>query len=725
MRAVSVSFSLSGRVIDSLRQDAKQSGQRRLLVVSGRPSWCYLIAQQAEALFDGKDILWVGETGGKITPGVTVKQASRWLGKEINLLIFDGFSGIHPDALGLLSGTVKAGGLMLLLLPDIADLPDFNDPAHRLMAVYPTLPESVNGRYLKRLAGLIRQSKELSLICEGQAVRLQDPCIENNLSIEALEKEEPEGCITKEQVLAVEAVQRVVKGHRRRPLVLTADRGRGKSASLGIAAARLMKEREIMIRVTAPSYGAVATLFHHAAQILDVKDVSPSEMDWQQSRLAFTAPDALLQENKSADLLLVDEAAAIPEPLLEQILMRYARVVFSSTVHGYEGTGRGFAVRFFKTLDQRTPQWRRLHLEEPVRWAAGDPLEAFIFKALLLNAEPVNEHYLEDYCSDQAVFEVVDRDSLAEDETLLAEIFGLLVLAHYQTRPADLRYLLDGPNIRVFLWRYHQHVVAAVLVALEGNIEAPLSEAIYQGKRRVRGHLLPQSIAHHIGISQAPLLMGGRIMRIAVHPILQRQGVGSCLLSHVVHYLTTKNMDYVGSLFGATPDLLGFWGKNQFQVIRIGINRDAASGTYSAMVMKPLSGKGQDLFCQAHDHFRENFPWLLPESLQSLNSYLVIFLLRQSGAPSFVRVTNEDRQAVKAFVDGYRQYENVIASVKHIVFAVLTDQKNYVSDNKSDRSVLVWKVIQNMTWHQVAEKGGFSGYASAVKAVRNACAELF
>lgn len=59
-------------------------------------------------------------------------------------------------------------------------------------------------------------------------------------------------------------------------------------------------------------------------------------------RFCFMAPDALLASGARADWLVVDEAAAIPAPLLLQLVSRFPRILLTTTVQGYEGTGRGF-----------------------------------------------------------------------------------------------------------------------------------------------------------------------------------------------------------------------------------------------------------------------------------------------------------------------------------------------------------------------------------------------
>ena len=136
------------------------------------------------------------------------------------------------------------------------------------------------------------------------------------------------------------------RGRRRRPVVLTSDRGRGKSAALGITAGRLLAERPRRIVVTGPSKRAVGPVFRHAACVLGAEP----------STLRYVPPGELLLSLDDADVVWVDEAATLPVPLLERLLRGHPRIAFATTVHGYEGTGRGFTVRFRGVLDAVAPR---------------------------------------------------------------------------------------------------------------------------------------------------------------------------------------------------------------------------------------------------------------------------------------------------------------------------------------------------------------------------------
>ncbi len=348
-----------------------------------------------------------------------------------------------------------------------------------------------------------------------------DPATDSGRSAQDLDRL----CRTADQRLAVAAILRAARGRARRPLVIIADRGRGKTAALGIAAGELLGSGRRRILVTAPRLAAVEPLFSHAAAC------RPGAAS--AGELRFQAPDALCQAPEPADLLLVDEAAAIPAPLLECLLQAYPRLVFATTVHGYEGTGRGFEVRFRHALERLTPDYRRIELQTPIRWAAADPVEALVAQALLLDANPAADARVmaAQPCNVKPLR--FDRDALVRDEATLSQLFGLLVLAHYQTRPLDLRHLLDGPNLQVHALRHSGQIVATALVAIEGGLDPDLAEEIYQGRRRPQGHLLPQTLSAHAGLADAPTLRWARIVRLAVHPAVQGRGLGRRLLQWI------------------------------------------------------------------------------------------------------------------------------------------------------------------------------------------------
>ena len=62
--------------------------------------------------------------------------------------------------------------------------------------------------------------------------------------------------------------------------------------------------------------------------------------------ISFIAPDELLRNPQELDLLFIDEAAAIPAPMLLKLLHQYRKIVFASTEQGYEGSGKGFSLQF-------------------------------------------------------------------------------------------------------------------------------------------------------------------------------------------------------------------------------------------------------------------------------------------------------------------------------------------------------------------------------------------
>ncbi len=559
---------------------------------------------------------------------------------------------------------------------------------------------------------------------------------------------------TSDQEHAIAAVLAVARGRARRPLVIRAHRGRGKSATLGLAVGRLLRERPLRILATAPRRSATNALFKHADAVLDgharacapdaetgttPDKTTPPAADRSghghaTGSLAFVSPADLAAETPAADLLLIDEAAGIPAPILETLLARYPRVVFATTVHGYEGTGRGFDVRFRDTLDRLTPNWREVTLETPIRWAPGDPLEALTFRVLLLDAAPATAEALTGADPADIRCERLDRDALVYDETTLRELFGLLVLAHYQTRPMDLRMLLDGPNVRVYALQWHEHIVATLLAAEEGGFADPaVCEAIFMGRRRPRGHLLPQTLSTHAGLAAAPALRYLRVIRIAVHPALARRGLGRRLLRRLARDGRAEGFDLLGASFGATPELVRFWDRCGFRPAQIGTSRNAASGEHALVVLRRLDARGRHFAALAETRLESRLPVLLAGPLRTLDPVAVVALvaairkapLSASGEPPSAQCRDAiDDHELSGFIDGFRSLDATLALLSELVRHRLGSCLRAGRVEDDDAALLIAAARQLRCPAELIERFGANGRDAILTRIRRAAATL-
>ena len=685
---------------------------RQLVVLAGEQQWGHQQASAAMQLLPG-EWCWVGDRAATSNVKlVTAQSAHTLLGGEWHGVVYDARAGFDANAFGAVAGSVGAGGLLLLLTPSLAEWPDYPDPQRSRITFFPYDEEAVARRFLSRLARLLQHSSQCLLIEQHQPL----PALPQ-YSLPPSSTEDFDECATADQLTAVETLCKVAQGHRRRPLVLVSDRGRGKSAALGLAAARLLRQGLRSIVVTAPRLAAVASLFQHAQSRLPGAEVGRGVIKTANGAVVrFMPPDQLLHAPAPCELLLVDEAAAIPTALLERMLRHHSRIAFATTVHGYEGTGRGFDLRFRKVLDEQTPEWRRLQMQQPIRWADGDPLEHLVFRALLLDAEPAADKEVEDLPLDACTVEWLERDALAEDEGLLSQLFGLLVLAHYRTAPSDLRNLLDGPNLEIVVLRHQQQVLACALVANEGGLDEELSQQVYLGRRRLRGNLLPQSLSVHAGIASAATLQAARVMRIAVHPAIQRKGLGSKLVDAVMARAKEQGMDYMGASFGASPELLDFWSRQGCLPVRIGLKREASSGTHAAMVMRPTSPAGEKLFAEARQRLSTQLPLLLSEPLCELEAELVERLLQAQGGGA---LPDESLWSdITSFALGNRDYGNSMSALHALTIVALSDSNVAEVLSPAQRSLIIDKVLQRRPWGELVQQHGLNGRSEAQQQLR-------
>ncbi|CAN8140670.1 hypothetical protein THIOSC13_250004 [uncultured Thiomicrorhabdus sp.] len=417
--------------------------------------------------------------------------------------------------------------------------------------------------------------------------------------------------------------------------------------------------------------------------------------------LKFYAPDALLLNKIDCDLLLIDEAAQIPTPLLTSLLQNYHRTVFSTTLHGYEGSGR-VQLRFTKTLNQLTPDWKRLHLKQPLRWNANDPLEQAINHSLLLDAE----NRITDEQPNLNEIEIRALKS-AERMAYLPQLFALLVKAHYQTSPNDLQQLLNAPN-QLLVALYQKQVVGVLLSQSEGGLR---SEWLAENPN-IHGHLVPQLLNRQYAYKDALSLQSWRLMRIAIEPEWQNVGIGSQLIKAWQDSARSQQIDFISSSFGASNDLIRFWLRQNMQPLHLGCKRDKASGSYNLVVYQALNNNIESLQ-QVAQQLYQQLPYLLSNELKQLpNDQLA--LIQQAKPQSLELIRDEDcLKITRQYLNLQRPFTTSAIFISqlwlsHCEMQLSEDVQNLLND----------KLLKKMDWQELAKSYDLTGKKQAEQAFR-------
>ncbi|BDX07243.1 GNAT family N-acetyltransferase [Planctobacterium marinum] len=620
---------------------------RQLLVISGTEVWGI---NQVEQLINAIPsplmqtfTLLTCNTPVKegINQSVTNNSQYRYhLGREYDWVIYNAWQGLRANALAALAGTVKKNGLMILLCPELSSWPTYNDPYQANRISFGEIDNLKSSNFIAQLVSQIQQDP-LVLLLNDRGFTGKNYAVETGQHSAHLT----------EQRAVIEQIKKVATGHRKRPLVITADRGRGKTAALGIASGELSKEGQKRILVTAPQKASVETLFQHA------QSISPSAHEHVQ----FVALDELIINQPAADLLLVDEAAAIPVYQLQTLTERYHRIVFSSTIHGYEGSGRGFEVRFKPWLTKYRPEGSFSSLSLPFRWYENDALEQFWWRALhLRKTAGATPEVLQ---KNSINIEALSGEQLIADPDLLNAVFSLLVDAHYQTSPDDLMALLDAPEQRLFVLFNGHHTANNLIAAVCGNIEGgfddeELMQAIVAGQRRVQGHMLAQQIAYGNANTQYLSKLFFRVIRIAVAESHRSHGLGKRLIEFVARWCRANDIDYLGSSFGATAKLLKFWQQSGCEPVLLGFHRDKATAEYNLTVLRAITEQVSDAMPEIQQNFARLLRFHLSGLYQNLDITLYSRLAQSNDLSQHLALTEEyAKNSLHLFCCGNRSLE--------------------------------------------------------------------
>jgi len=666
--------------ITSFQSSALKNGHRLPVVIF---SSTVLLKDISNALLE------LTENKALVSRTSTLK-ANDIIGREYDLIIFFIHPEFDPNLFAAISGTLKTGGLFILLVAE-------NDK-HTPFSHY--------------IVKTIRESQFFFQLY------VNENNIESIAPLQTAPKATGEGSFS-QQNHAINLIHNVATGHRNRPLTITADRGRGKSAAIGIAIGQLIAGGTKHILITAPSLAATAVIFKHIKQALPDAICHKGQVIHQQSLVSFIAPDKLLQTLPDTELLIVDEAAGLNLFMLETFLQRYSRIVFATTLHGYEGSGQGFITRFSGSLKRITPHWKNITLDPPIRWQKNDPLETFINQTFVLSPVEKPIEYKRPNIENINIRRLTQLD-LVNDKSLRENIYRILKSAHYKTSPNDLRQLMTAKNAIVFCAYFENTLIAAAIVEKEGKLTSELTNNIYQGRRRPKGEFIPQSIINHLGLKEAADLHYLRIMRVAVQPELQGKKIGSFLLSKIITYAKNDKFDCIACSFGATNQLLNFWDNFDFHILRVGYKKNVFSGCNAILLAKPVSESANQLIAKTDDIFYDNFIAQLPNALSDLDSKLAYAIIKQTSKNKQPKtLKNRTLDDINSFCFHHRSYDDNLASIKQYLVTIISSEACLEKLTETQIKLIILKVFQNKSWKEICKRLNLSGKAQAMAALKS------
>ena len=147
-------------------------------------------------------------------------------------------------------------------------------------------------------------------------------------------------------------------------------------------------------------------------------------------------------------------------------------VFMSSTIHGYEGTGRSLSLKLLSSLKEQNRmrasnqsnsgqgamgrKLNEIQLDQPIRYGNNDPIEKWLNELLCLDATKDVQGLTAGFPHpNECELYFVNRDTLfsyhQQTEKFLTKIMNIFVSSHYKNTPNDLQLLSDAPAHQIFV----------------------------------------------------------------------------------------------------------------------------------------------------------------------------------------------------------------------------------------------------------------------------------
>ncbi|KAL0234112.1 hypothetical protein PCE1_001150 [Barthelona sp. PCE] len=675
-------------------------------------------------------------------------ETEKVLGRTFDVLILSEFHAITPNSLARTIETVRGGGMIIFLLDTIDDLQSMGSikmSVHKNYRhdVYSLTPR-FNMRFMRSLvqcSNCFVVDDKLSILPDWRHRVIQEVTTtaediirpelvafhESIRETEELGKGEISLAVlgrTMDQTKTIlKLTDYLQESNIRRTAVITAGRGRGKSAALGLATSLALHREYSVVNVTAPSLTNLITFFEFVKvglERLGYLETTHFDVVYERSAMevgisgieqerSLEASEALIKSivlrkehhrsiltyitpqeislQKTSDLLVIDEAAAIPLDTVRSMFEGNMGMVFmSSTVVGYEGTGRSLSLKLvekMKNPKRRSPFFGRplmtIEMKDPIRYGTNDAVERWLHSVLCLDTTNGKEKPESLPNAESCLLYEINRDTLFSGkksaEAFLKKCWNILVSSHYRNSPNDLQLLSDSPTQRLFALMAPMQpgvaelptIICVIQVSIEGRIQQKDVHNRLAHGEQAAGDMIPWMISSQFTAYDFPELLGARVIRIATHPNYQGKGYGSRALSLYQEFYNRQLMDegkiaafseavekrrskkkllplllpcdsiepmrlhWLGVSYGLTQHLLKFWKKHGYEPFYVSQKLSVTTGEFSCMMIRPVDDSQPEWFTRFTADFRCRFKRLLGYSFRSINPQIVPPMLLRPG----------------------------------------------------------------------------------------------
>jgi tRNA(Met) cytidine acetyltransferase len=603
------------------------------------------------------------------------------LGREYDIAVIALDDLIRPNVIAGVAGTVKGGGILSIILSRNSLARTKNFKKYFMTSIC----RAENVLWLDLVNDEVKCSKVAFRTPPKRRIPNLIPGVPEVIA---------RMVITSDQAKALKAILDLMKG-KWRSLLIYGDRGRGKSYIIGLALATGIKFRLVgRVTLTAPDPWNVQVLMKGVLDGLKALEISRIKISRNRSgaimrvsgpwfKLSYESPESL----EASPLVIIDEAAAVGIARVRRISWKAPQIVASTTVHGYEGSGRAM----LHLVEEVMPRpFEKVEMKEPIRYPPDDPLEKWTYEVFHLRPEP---RPLKNFTEINKVrYRLINKEEMSSDLSLASKIMELLALAHYRNEPDDLLILLDAENHTVHILEDEKsNVVAAADVAVETE---DLEEPAKIGLSKLYNYTTCRG------------LKAARVVRIAVHPDLQRRGLGSLLLRKIEAWAREEGADVVLSIF-SRHEVLGFWFKNGYKPFYISPRYNKVTGEKNIAVAKGITSKGIKAVSEASKELRLRLLLSSFSIYRDLAAEKVVEIIDHSEKFKediiYLKPSESSGRRLKLYLEGILDYEQVSDIVYVIISRCLLTKNLSELLNRREAIAVVARVLQGKPLDEVSK----------------------